>query len=155
MAFRTVPGLSFSFSRPEHTKPPGMASISTPNPDRARSLPGSSFGMTGRSFTVESSRAFVRRTRAMTPLALRSRSTVSKNQICTTSATSGSKPRAAMAERRSASGTLILSSTLSASVRMLSIRSRSSSVQVGGVVTVSVMPRLSRERTKRSITLVG
>ena len=80
---RTVPGSSFFLRRAEQTKPPGIASISTPNPEPARSSAGSSSGTTGRSFTVTSSRFSVRRARAITPPALSSRSGVSKNQTCT------------------------------------------------------------------------
>jgi hypothetical protein len=76
----TFPARIFRCSRPEHTKPPGMASTSTPNPLRLRRSADSSFGTTGRSFTTLSSPRVVRRARTMTPCRLSARSGVSKKK---------------------------------------------------------------------------
>ena len=91
---------------------PGIASTSTTNPGVARSAGASWPGSTGRSLMVESSPLFwTRRARATTPALLNCRSGVSKNTTCRICARNGSMPRALIAARRSASATVIFSST--------------------------------------------
>ena len=51
---RSTSSSALAFIRAEHTKPPGMASTSTPNPGRRRTSSASSDGTTGRSLTTES-----------------------------------------------------------------------------------------------------
>src|SRR5215217_4650879 len=92
-----------------------MASTSTTMPLALRTLGGSSSGTIGRSLTtVSSPRPWTRRARTTTPCLLRRRSGVSKKNTCRIWASRGSMPRASTVERRSESGTVSFSSTLSA-----------------------------------------
>ena len=103
------------FIVPEQTNPPGRASTSTPKAGDFRISGGSSSGATGRSLTVESPPLpWIRRARTTTPALLRERSRVSKKSTCRIWASSGSRSRAATADRRLESGTVSFSSTLSA-----------------------------------------
>ena len=123
-----------AFSDPEQTKPPGMASTSTPKLGDTRSSAGSSLGTTGRSLmTVSAPRPCTRRARATTPALSSARSGVSKKKTCRIWASSGSMPSARTAERWLDSGTVSLSSTLSApSIRAsISVRRSSRSGRTG------------------------
>ena len=69
-ALCTLRTSSANLSLPEQTKPPGIASTSTPKSRRLRRSAGSSLGTTGRSFTTESSPLplpWIRRARTTSP----------------------------------------------------------------------------------------
>src|SRR3954452_8292983 len=106
-----------------------MASSSTTMPGAVRSSSGRSAGTTGRSLTTESfSRPCTRRARTMTPCLFSVRSGVSKKHTRRICASSGSSSSARMAELCAASGTVSLSSTLSAPAESASTCGRSSSL---------------------------
>ena len=117
IASRTAVGCSFPLNEPEQTKPPGIASTSTPKLGDFRSSAGSSSGTTGRSFTTESSPfPWIRRARTTTPVWLSARSGVSKKNTCRIWASSGSSSqRLRRPSVDPTSGTVSFSSTLSAS----------------------------------------
>ena len=147
---RTIGFSTSTFSRPEQTKPPGMALTSTPNPGWRRSAAGSSSGTTGRSFTTASSPLpWMRRVRTTSPCALSASSGVSKKNTWRIWASSGSSPSAATVERWSDSGTVSFSSTLS-EPRISAMRlTRSSSEKPLGVVDAVVITFLSAPRPRR------
>src|SRR4029453_14453257 len=92
-----------------------MASTSTTMPLALRTLGGSWSGTIGRSLTtVSSPRPWTRRARTTTPCLLRRRSGVSKKYTWRIWASRGSMPSPSTVERVEVSGTVSLSSTLSA-----------------------------------------
>ena len=115
MASLTAASSASAFIVPEQTKPPGMASTSTPNAADLRTAAGTSSGTSGLILTIASpTLRCTLRARTTTPCWFSARSGVSKKATCRSWASSGSIPRRTRADRRLASGTLNFSSTLSA-----------------------------------------
>ena len=132
------------FIEPEHTKPPGMASTSTPNAGDLRSPVGISSGTRGLILTtVSPGLRWTRRARTTTPRLFSVRSGVSKKATWRICASSGSMPRFSTADLRLASGTLSFSSTLSEPLISLSTSA-----------ICSVENRLSRRRPALAVALV-
>src|SRR5215211_7475714 len=127
----TASGATSPLRDAEQTKPPGIASTSTKKPGVRRSSGASSSGTTGRSLTTESPPLrCTRRARATTPAPLSARSGVSKKNTWRICASSGSRPSAPIAERCDSSGTVSLSSALSAPFMRVSSSVRRSSDKV-------------------------